>query len=332
MKKKFLITGAGGFLGGRTTKYFAADNNYEVVATSRRSDRKQELEKTGATYVSGDLCDTAFCENITQGVNIVVHCAALSSPFGSYANFYSANYFATKQLLEASIKNGVTKFILISTPSIYFNFTDRFNVKESDPLPEKMVNAYAKTKLLAEELVLAHNGKNIETIALRPRAIIGAEDSVIFPRLFAAYEAKRLKIIGRGNNVCDLTCVSNVIEAIRCAINAKENAFGEAYNITDGESVNFWEAVNYTLSALDYTPVSKHIPKQLAMLAATFFEQKAKWTRDSREPSLTRYGIGILCHHFTLDINKAKTMLGYEPVYKTMDGINEYITWHKNQK
>lgn len=332
MKSKILITGAGGFLGGRTTKYFAADNNYEVVATSRRSDRKEELEETGAFYVSGDLSDVPFCEKITQGVNIVIHCAALSSPFGSYAKFYSANYVATKQLLEASIKNDVTKFILISTPSIYFNFTDRFNVKESDPLPEKMVNAYAETKLLAEKLVLAQNGNNIQTIALRPRAIIGAEDTVIFPRLFAAYEAKRLKIIGKGDNICDLTCVSNVIEAIGCAINAKEKAYGEAYNITDGESVNFWEAVNYALSALDYTPVNKHVPKQLAMLAATVIEQKAKWTRNSREPALTRYGIGILCHHFTLDINKAKTMLGYQPVYKTMDGINEYITWHKNQK
>jgi len=332
MKNKILITGAAGFLGGRTTKYFAGDEAYEVVATSRRTDRKQELEKAGCTFIAGDLCDATFCDEITQNKDIVVHCAALSSPFGAYENFYSANYIVTKQLVDASIKNGVKKFIFISTPSIYFNFSDRFDVKESDALPAKMVNAYAETKLQAERFVLAKNGNNIQTIALRPRAIIGAEDTVIFPRVFAAYEAKRLKIIGNGNNVCDLTCVSNVITAISCAIKAGDKAYGESFNITDGEGVNFWESVNYVLTSLDYQPVSKRVPKQLAMMAATIIEQKAKWTKDSREPALTRYGIGILSNHFTLNIDKAKTVLGYKPVYKTIDGINEYITWHKQQK
>jgi nucleoside-diphosphate-sugar epimerase len=60
-------------------------------------------------------------------------------------------------------------------------------VKESDKLPEKMINSYAATKLLAEQLVLSQNNNNFQTIALRPRAIIGAEDTVIFPRVLEAY-------------------------------------------------------------------------------------------------------------------------------------------------
>lgn len=331
MKTKLLITGAAGFLGGRTAKHFAANAAYELVATSRRSDRKKELNNAGCHFVAGDLCEADFCEKITQNKDIVVHCAALSSPYGAYHNFYSANYVATKHLLESSIKNGVRKFIFISTPSIYFNFSDRFDVKESEPLPAKMVNAYAQTKLLAEQLVLAHNQQNIQTIALRPRSIIGAEDTVIFPRVLTAYKANRLKIIGEGNNICDLTCVSNVIEAIRCAIDAEVDAYGEAYNITDGEGVKFWEAVNYALTSLGWNTVEKRVPKQLAMLAATVIEQKAKWLRDKREPALTRYGIGILSNHFTLNIEKARNMLRYEPIMKTKDGIDEYITWHKEQ-
>lgn len=332
MKSKLLITGAAGFLGGRTAKHFAADDNYEVVATSRRNYRKQELENTGCSFLTGDLCDTNFCDVITHNKDIVVHCAALSSPFGAYQSFYSANYLATKYLLESSIKNGVRKFIFISTPSIYFNFADRFDVKESDPLPNKMVNAYAETKLIAEQLVLANNCKNIQTIALRPRAIIGAEDTVIFPRVLTAYKANRLKIIGGGNNVCDLTSVRNVIESIKCAINSGDEAYGEAYNITDGDSVKFWETINYALASLGWNPVNTRVPKQLAMLAATVIEQKAKWFRDKREPVLTRYGIGILSNHFTLNIDKAKTKLRYEPIMKTMDGINEYIEWYKQQE
>jgi len=61
-----------------------------------------------------------------------------------------------------------------------------------------MVNNYALTKLLAENYVLEKNNFGIETIALRPRAIIGAEDTVIFPRVLEAYHKGKLKIVGDG--------------------------------------------------------------------------------------------------------------------------------------
>jgi nucleoside-diphosphate-sugar epimerase len=260
---------------------------------------------------------------------MVIHCAALSSPYGPYPSFYHSNFVATQKLLEASIKNGVRKFIFISTPSIYFNYSDRFEVKESDPLPAKMVNAYAATKLLAEQLVLSQNKETFQTIALRPRAIIGAEDTVIFPRVLEAYHKGRLKIIGNGQNWCDMTCASNVIEGIRCAMFASDEAYGEAYNITDGESINLWDTINYTISALGYPPVKKKVSKHLATFAASILEQKALLLSEKKEPTLTKYGIGILSYHFTLSIEKAKTTLNYQPIMKTMDGINEFILWHK---
>jgi nucleoside-diphosphate-sugar epimerase len=223
----------------------------------------------------------------------------------------------------------VKKFIFISTPSIYFNFSDRFNVKESEPLPKKMVNAYADTKRMAEEYVLSKNNQGIQTIALRPRAIIGAEDTVIFPRVLEAYKSGRLKIIGDGQNICDLTCAQNVIEAIGCAIAAPDAAYGEAFNITDGASVNFWDAVNFALTSLGYHRVEKKIPKTIALLAAALIEKKALWFHPQKEPSLTQYGVGILCLNFTLSIQKAQELLKYQPKMTTMEGIEEYILWHK---
>ena len=196
--KNIVITGAAGFLGGRAAKHFAAHlPEYTVLATSRRSSRADELTAAGCVFRAGNLTDAHFCQQLTQGVEIVVHCAALSAPFGDYEAFRESNIIATETLLKASLQNGVKRFIFISTPSIYFDYTDRLGIKESDPLPPKMVNYYAETKLKAEELVLAMNGQGIETIALRPRAIIGAEDTVIFPRVLEAYHKGRLKIIDR---------------------------------------------------------------------------------------------------------------------------------------
>lgn len=330
--KKILITGAAGFLGGRTAKYFAKKYpTFEVIASSRRRDRKEELEKEGCIFTDGDLSDETFCNELCQSVDIIIHCAALSAPFGPKQQFIQANLNASKNILHAAIKNKVAKFIFISTPSIYFNYENRYSVKESDPLPKKMVNAYASTKLEAESYILSMNSDKIQTIALRPRAIIGAEDTVIFPRIMEAQKQGKLKIIGNGTNICDLTCVRNVIEAIECAIKAPEQAYGEAYNITDGKAIEFWPTLNYAFKALNLATPKQKIPLFIALFAASIFELKAKIIRNKKEPALTRYGVGILANSFTLDITKAKELLNYSPIMSTLQGIDEYIEWHRQK-
>lgn len=327
---KIIVTGAAGFLGGRVATYLAASMpGANIIATSRRSSGAEELEKKGCTFIPGDLADREFCERLTGGATIIVHCAALSSPYGSYKAFYSSNYLASKNLLEASVKNSVEKFIFISTPSIYHSFSDRFNVKESDPLPRKMVNNYALTKLMAEEMILGMNGKGIETIALRPRAIIGAGDTVIFPRIVEASASGKLRIIGRGDNICHLTCARNVIEAIMCCINAGKQAYGQAYNISDGEPVKLWDALNYALEALGMEPCIKKVPTWMAMTAARVAEIKALARGGEREPAMTRYSVAVLGHSLTLDISRAREILNYKPVMTSREGINEFIEWHR---
>jgi nucleoside-diphosphate-sugar epimerase len=332
MKKKIIVTGAAGFLGGRTAKFLASHfKGYQLLATSRRSTRKLELEAHDCDFIGGNLCDQDFCEAITENTEMVVHCAALSAPYGLYNDFYNSNVIATQNLLNASVKNGVKKFIFISTPSIYFDYTDRFDVKESEPLPKKLVNHYATTKLIAENMVLNNNSDIIQTIALRPRAIIGAEDTVIFPRVLKAYHQGKLKIIGSGDIIADFTCVRNVIEAIICAIDAPITAYGKAYNITDGTSVDFWKAIGFSLSELGLTPPSLKIPKSLALTIASLIEFKAKLLQQSNEPTLTKYGIGILSTNFTMDITRAREELNYKPKMNTYEGIKEYTSWYKEQ-
>ncbi len=328
--KNIVVTGAAGFLGGRTAKFLAhyfPENT--IIATSRRDFRKKELEQAGCQFMAGDLENADFCQKLTQNSAMVIHCAALSSPWGDYQTFYQSNVVATENLVKAAIKNNVSKFILISTPSIYFNYKDRWRVSEADPLPEKMVNHYAFTKLIAEKLVLDLNGNGIASIALRPRAIIGAEDAVIFPRVLEAYKQGKLKIVGNGENVVDLTCARNVIEAIICCINAPKSAYGQAYNITNDDSIKLWSALNLLLKGLNFEPPTKKIPVKIALLAASFAEWKNRTFSPDKEPTLTKYSIGILANNFTLDITKAKQNLNYRPVQSTLEGINEFVEWHK---
>ena len=329
--KLILITGASGFLGGRAAAHFALLPGYRVRATSRSSKKTEQLESLGCEYLAGDLTDAEFTKRLIKGVNIVIHCAALSAPYGRYSDFESANIDATKCLLAAAESEHVERFVFISTPSIYVDLTPKYNVTEISPIPTKLVNNYADTKLIAEKIVLNAHGGTMSTLALRPRAIIGAEDTVIFPRVLKAYDEGKLKIVGTGKNQCDLTCARNIVEAIHCAILADDSAYGEAYNITNDEPVNFWETLNYALTSLGYSPVKKRIPKSIAIAVAKVVEGWFNRFKPNSEPTLTAYGIAVLADDFTMDISKAKNRLNYRPVMTTREGIDEFVNWHKQQ-
>lgn len=327
-----VITGAAGFLGGRAAKHFGQTNaGFTVRASSRRDFRKSELEQHHCEFWKGDLADYGFCSQLMKNAEVVIHCAGLSSPYGQYGEFYRSNVQATENLLRASQLAGVKKFIFISTPSIYFNYQKRIGIKESDQLPKKMVNHYAATKLAAEKMVLAANQPGFQTIALRPRAITGAEDTVIFPRALEAHRQGKLKIVGNGENICDFTAVKNVIHAIECCINAPDNAYGEAFNITDGNPVKLWETLSDALIALGLQPPRKNVPKPVALFAASIVENWALLLRRRTEPALVKYSVGILSTSMTMDISKAKELLGYTPQVSTQESIDEFVQWYQNR-
>jgi nucleoside-diphosphate-sugar epimerase len=175
------------------------------------------------------------------------------------------------------------------------------------------------------------NRPDFETIALRPRAIIGAEDAVIFPRVLRAYHEGRLKIMGEGKNIVDLTSVVNVIHAVECCLKAEHSAFGEVYNITNGEPKRLWEVFGLFLEALNLPPVTKKIPTNIALAAASLNEFIHRYFMGGREPALTRYSIGILSSSMTMDISKAREKLGYTPIQNTLDGVKEFVTWYQAQ-
>jgi len=328
-----LVTGASGFLAGRMSKIFVEMDLFEhLLATSRSDIRSQEFKDRGIDFIGGDCLDVNHCERICRDIDIVVHCAALSSPWGKYIDFYNSNVAITRNLLEAAKTVGVKKFIFISTPGVYFNFHSRLNVSEFNTLPSRPANSYAATKLMAEKLVLENNQPDFGTIALRPRAIIGAEDTVILPRLIRAHEAGKLKIIGSGKNIVDMTNVTNVVEAVICCIESEPEVYGQAYNITNGDPVELWAAINYTLRELGYKEVQKKISRRLAMMAAFVDENLHRYILKNTEPVLTRYGISVLSDNFTLNINKSRKLLGYQPKSDTKAGIDEYINWHKAKK
>jgi nucleoside-diphosphate-sugar epimerase len=327
---KILLTGATGFLGFRTLeKLIEIDEVTSIIATGRTIKQSHYLKHPKITYILGELSDKAFVEEITQDVEFVIHAAALSSPWGKYKEFEDANLRSQLNLINAIKRNKIVKYIYISTPSMYFDSTNRKDIRENDPLPRKFINAYSTTKRMAE-IELINSG--IPYVILRPRALTGRGDTVIMPRIISAHKKGRLKIIGNGKNIVDLTSVANAVDAILLSLKAEGAALNQIYNITNGEPVNLWEKITYVLSLMNEQLPQKKIPYWLVLTIAQLMEWKSKISH-MKEPVLTKYGVGVLAKSMTLDISKARELLGYNPTVTTDEAIREFINWYtENEK
>jgi nucleoside-diphosphate-sugar epimerase len=188
------------------------------------------------------------------------------------------------------------------------------------PKADEFLSFYAKSKALAEQLVLKANQKQIKTIALRPHLIWGKDDPHLFPSVVKARKEGRLKIIGKGDNIVDMTHVQNAVSAHLCALNSlQENpelCQGKAYFIADEEPVVLWPFINEVLQLHGEKPLAKDekISLKMAYNLGTFFEGLYKLFRIyGKQPPMTRFVAMQLASSHYFDHEAAVNDLAYEP-------------------
>lgn len=318
---KILITGSSGFVGSRLIQHFH-QLGFEVRG-SGRSFQSSNSQKWLCDYFQGDIGDFKTCLNMVQGIDCIIHCAGKVGTWGPYQEYYEANVVGTENLLKAAKSCGVKRFINLSTPSIYLDFKDKFNILENE-IPPHFSNAYAKTKYLAEEIVSSYHSADFQTLSLRPRLIVGAGDTNVLPRLLRLADEGKLKIVGSGKNIVTVTTVKNLIHAIDLCLKAPISAYGEAYNIGNAEPVIFWDFVNEVLEKFEKKKVESRIPFFIAFSLAHLIELFAKALKIKKEPAILPVPVAVLAKSMTLDISKAKERLGYNPTFDASDGINEF--------
>jgi nucleoside-diphosphate-sugar epimerase len=321
---RVLVTGATGFLGGAVARRLHAAG-HEVLATGRSPVRGAALAQTGPRFVAADLTNREGAEALCRDQDWIVHCAALSSPWGAYPLFHDANVVATSNLVGAASRAGVGRFVHISTPSLYMGGGSRFDVREDDPLPAP-VNAYAATKREAEKVVRAAREAGLRSVILRPRALFGPGDTTLFPRLLRALESNRLPVIGDGRNLVDLTYIDNVVDSVELACAAPEQALDQVYNITNGEPIRLWPLIGELAESLGLARPSRHVSRPVAMAVATLMEAAARVMGAKREPLLTRYSVQVLADSMTLNLDRARALLGYVPKVTVRDGLHRFVS------
>lgn len=329
---RVIITGGTGFL-GRHLVWHLATQDCDVSFTGRNLQAAKSIIAAASKHVQffplaheTDIAESTLT-TLAKSADAIVHCAALSSPWGTPDSFHQANVESTQQVVRACLVNNTPRLIHISTPSIYFAYADRINIRESDPLPTP-VNTYAATKREAENIVTESGIP--QSVILRPRAIFGPWDNTLMPRLLRVIERGMLPIPNKGEALLDLTYVDNVVHAIWLALTQTLPNACSTYNVSNGEPIQFNQLLERLRQELQLPIRTLQTPYRLLDYVARCAEIYARLTHQ-REPFLTRYSAGTLAFSQTLNLDAIRSDLNYSPIVSIDAGIQRYAKWLKHE-
>lgn len=308
----FLVSGGAGFIGSNLCEALLK-MGYTVRCLDDLSTGKQEnvdlfLGNPNYTFIKGDIKDLDTCIRACQGADYVLNQAAWGSVPRSIEMplFYSANNIeGTLNMLEAARQCGVKKFVYASSSSVY---GDEPVLPKREGKEGNLLSPYALTKRCCEEWAkqyTMHYG--LDTYGLRYFNVFGRRQD---PNgAYAAVIPKFIKLLmndeqptinGDGMQSRDFTYIENVIEANLKACLAPHEAAGQAYNIAFGGREYLIDIYHSLASAL-----GKNI-----------------------EPKFGPARAGDI-KHSNADIGKAQRLLGYHPDYDFDRGLQEAISWYR---
>ena len=329
---KVLVTGGTGFM-GRHLVWRLAREGAEVVFTGRRHEAAQtvcDLSPQPVTWCQLEHGTEGAAQTLSTcaaGADAIVHCAALSSPWGSADAFHRANVASTAEVLQACRAANVARLVHISTPSLYFDYRDHLAVREDHALPAA-VNEYARSKGQAEQLVRQQS--QIETVILRPRALFGPWDGTLMPRLARVMKKGFVPLMRGGHALLDLTYIDNAIEAVWLALTRPLPQRLATYNVSNGEPIELGTLLGRVAQEFQLPLRTKHLPWPLVSTAARGLEVWGRW-RDA-EPAITRYSAGVLAFSQTLDLSAIRRDLGYSPLVPLDEGLRRHAQWWRAQQ
>lgn len=326
---KVLVTGGGGFLGKAVVNRLV-DRGDQVRSLARNY--YPDLEKIGVDQIQGNLSDPDTVARACEDRTTVYHIAAKGPPWGRYDEYYQTNVVGTQNIIDSCLAQDQTKLIYTSTPSVVQNGRDIEGADESMPYPKKFIAHYAKTKAMAEQLVVKTSRNKLKSIILRPCKIWGPGDDQILTRLVA--RAEKLKQIGDGKNLIDTTYIDDAADAHILAADKLEehpDLSGNIYFISQGKPILAWYMVNEFLKAAGCSPVKKSVPFRIAWVAGAVLEFIYSLLHLPEEPYITRFLVESVAQSSWFNIEAARRDLGYIPQIDTAEGLHRLEEWLRDK-
>jgi sterol-4alpha-carboxylate 3-dehydrogenase (decarboxylating) len=322
MSRKILITGGQGFVGRALVERFA-DLGHEVTCL----DMKDSAFRKGVRFIRADIRDLDAVRSACAGMDTVVHNASLvHTKHNREEDVWAVNLGGTENFLKACEEAGVGRLVYISSASAVYEGGDIENGDESLPYSTISQAPYADSKIAAEKLVLAHRGAT-QACAIRPHVIFGAGDNRFIPNIVEKAKAGKLgRAVGNRDKLSDFTYISNLVDAVVAAedrLVPGSPVCGQAYFITNGEPMAFFDFIEKFIIEMGYPPIRGKVPFWLAYTAAAIYEaiDTLKGGTLNAENGLSRFAVRYMVTHHYFNIAKAKRDLGWTPKVSLADGI-----------
>jgi len=323
--RRWLVTGVAGFIGSNLLQALLQADQTVVgldnFATGHRSNLDEVRSAVAPSrwerfrLVEGDVAEPSTCAAAVKAVDVVLHQAAIGSvprsidqPLESNA----ANVTGHLALLDAARRAGVRRFVYASSSAVY---GDEPSLPKVEGRLGRPLSPYAVTKL-ADELYAGTYGllHGMQTVGLRYFNVFGPRQdpqgayAAVIPRWIAAMlRRQEVRINGSGETSRDFCYVANVVQAnLLAATTTREEALNQAYNVAFGRRttlLELYEALRCRLAVAE------------PALA------------DAR-PVHGPFRAGDVLHSLA-DIDKARSLLGYQPTHSLEQGLDESLAWYR---
>ena len=300
----YLVTGGAGFIASHISEALVARGHRVRVVDDFSTGYERNI-RDGVEFVKGDLADPAVAASAVNGMEYVLHQAAIPSVPRSVdkpAESHRANVDALLNLLIASRDAGVKRLVFAGSSSVY---GDTEVLPKTETMPTNPLSPYALQKLMGEmygQMFTRLYG--FETVTTRyfnvfgPRQDPGSPYSgVISLFIKALHDGTRPVIYGDGEQTRDFTYVTNVVDGVLRAAETP-GVSGHVFNVATSSRIS----LNQLLDTLKKIFGSNVEP--------IYKDARTGDVRDSQA-----------------DISKAEKMLGYKPIVGLEDGLRETVKW-----
>ena len=337
-------------IGHHIVQALLKDGSCGPITVISRNPHKNNID--GVTYIAGSVADQDFVERIVAETKptVIIHTASPRSiDEGSETAFYDTNVGGTQNLIDASKKSPSTRvFIYTSTVNV-IQGNEHVDIAENGKPYWKRNSktlAYWRSKAAAEELVLAANSLELKTAAIRPCVTIGLQEHALIPaQLDTVAQGKTNIQLGDNKNLMDLVSAENCANIHLLAMHALLNPTtssangkveGEAFNVTDGNPLPFWDIQRIIWRTGGDKTELKNV-KVIPAWAANAMAFMTEWTYGlffwgKKSPEFNRLVVNFCTRTFTYDISKARRILGYNPVSKIEEVLKEATEWEMGRR
>jgi UDP-N-acetylglucosamine 4-epimerase len=317
--RRWLVTGAAGFIGSNLVECLLNANQdvvgFDNFSTGYQRNVDEAAEGSGfgrLQVVTADIRDRDACRAVMDGVDIVLHQAALGSVPRSLADpltSHDTNVTGFLNMLEAARQAGVSRFVYAASSSTY---GDEPNLPKIEERIGNPLSPYAATKFANEVYAgVYRRSYGFKATGLRYFNVFGPRQdpegayAAVIPKwVRAMLRDDEVTIFGDGETSRDFCFVANAVQAnVRAAL-APDEAQGEVFNVAVGAQTSLAQLFEMIRDGL-----AKH------------------QVHYDREPNFTDFRAGDVRHSLA-DIGKARRLLGYEPTHSIGQGIAEALPWY----